>query len=171
MIRSAALSSLPSIYNDFLYAPIFEDKSGMSTTVLSVLARQNVDPWEAAARLSRLPEDSAMRQLGSMIAALSGQSCTLADPATVAARLFALLPNRIASDSGSHNTLLGTHAIDRSPSVAQLLFFAICIGLMFFAQWMDARVLGNPRVDGAPASTLAQTPPSPIADKAHEGPR
>jgi hypothetical protein len=38
-------------YNDFLFAPIGEQANGMQLSVLSALARMNVDPWEEAARL------------------------------------------------------------------------------------------------------------------------
>ena len=58
MVRLASPSVLPSTYDNFLYAPVGESAHGALLTVLSVLARQNVDPWEEAAELSRLPPDS-----------------------------------------------------------------------------------------------------------------
>jgi hypothetical protein len=175
MIRSASLSTPPSTYNDFLYAPVGEDKNGLLVTVLSMLARQNVDPWEEAADLSRLPGDTAMHKLISMIKAIPGQSAALADPTVVAGRLIALLPGRVASIDSSHKALLGIPPESRSPAVSKLLFIWIYIGLMFFAQWMAATAFKAARVDGAsapsPPSTLAQTPPSPIGDEAHKGSR
>jgi hypothetical protein len=172
MTRSASLSTLPSTYDDFLYASVGEDQNGMLLTVLSVLARQNVDPWEEAADLSRLPEDTAMRKLTSMITALPGQSSTHADPTAVAGRLMALLPARVSSVGISDNAVLGQPAVNRSPAVARLLFIAIYIGLMFFGQWMAASIVGTAKVDVAstpsPRSTLAQTSPSPIGDNAHK---
>jgi len=63
MVPSASLSKLPSTYNDFLYAPVGEDTNGALLTVLSVLARQNLDPWDEAADLSRLPPDAAAQRL------------------------------------------------------------------------------------------------------------
>lgn len=94
--RSASLSALPSIYDDFLYAPVGESINGALLTVLSVLARQNVDPWEEAADLSRMPHDTATRRLLSMIAASPSQPSD-ADQAAVADRLIGLLPRRIAA--------------------------------------------------------------------------
>jgi hypothetical protein len=44
-----------SEFDDFLYAPIVEGGNGMVLSVLSALARVNVDPWDEAARLARLP--------------------------------------------------------------------------------------------------------------------
>jgi hypothetical protein len=65
---------LPSAYDDFLYAPVGESTNGALLTVLSVLARQNVDPWEEAADLNRLPRDTAARRLTAMFTASPGQS-------------------------------------------------------------------------------------------------
>jgi hypothetical protein len=42
----------------------------MVRNVMSAFARRNVDPWEEAARLSRLPRDVATRELCAMIAEL-----------------------------------------------------------------------------------------------------
>jgi hypothetical protein len=96
MTRSASLSVLPSSYDEFLYAPVGESPDGTMLTVLSVLARQNLDPWEQAADMSRMPHDSAARRLSAMIPASYGQS-TAADQAATADRLIALLPSRAAS--------------------------------------------------------------------------
>jgi hypothetical protein len=144
MIRSASLTTLPSrynlppTYNAFLYAPIGEDKNGTPLTVLSVLARCNVDPWEEAADLSRLPWESAIRKLSSMIAALPGQSATLADPTEVAGRLLALLPARVASVGSSDDASVATRTLSLSPAVAILLFLAFYMAMMFFGEWMSA---------------------------------
>jgi len=32
-------------YEDFLFAPVCEDANGMRLSVISALARTNVDPW------------------------------------------------------------------------------------------------------------------------------
>ncbi len=104
MVRSAPPSTtLPSTYNDFLYAPVGEDKNGALLTVLSMLARNNVDPWQEAADLSRLPRDIAMRKLISMITVSLGQPSTLADQ-TAADRLIALLPSRAATAGTTINS-------------------------------------------------------------------
>ena len=45
--------------DEFLFTPIGEEENGMVLNVMSAFARRNVDPWEEAARLSRLPRDVA----------------------------------------------------------------------------------------------------------------
>lgn len=56
-------------FDDFLYSVLREEAGGGSLTVLSVLARHDVDPWEAAEGLARLPRQAAATQLRLLIAA------------------------------------------------------------------------------------------------------
>ena len=169
MVRSASPSTtLPSTYNDFLYAPVGEDKNGTLLTVLSVLARQNVDPWEEAADLSRLPRDTAMRKLISMITASPGQPSAPADQTAVADRLIALLPSRAAAAGNTHAPP-GLSPVDRPPAFAKLLLMAIYIGLMFLGQWIAVSAFDRARIDGASStasvpSKLGETLPSTTAD-------
>ena len=82
-------------FADFLYAPVGTDRNEMLLSVLSALARLNVDPWEEAAELSELPKDTATRRLASLIARLpGGQWTTQADSRAIAGRLIELLPRR-----------------------------------------------------------------------------
>ena len=55
MTRSVPVALPGSEFNDFLFAPIGEDRNGMSVSVLSGLARTDVDPWKEAASLAQLP--------------------------------------------------------------------------------------------------------------------
>ena len=170
MVRSASPSTtLPSTYNDFLYAPVGEDNNGAFLTVLSVLARQNVDPWAEAADLNRLPRDTAMQKLISMITASPGQSSTPADQTAVANRLIALLPGRVASAGSMHSASPGEPPVGRPPALAKLLLIAIYVGLMFFGQWIAASAFERARIDGVSTpslpSKLGETLPSTTADK------
>jgi hypothetical protein len=54
-------------FNRFLYASAGEDKNGMPLTVLSALARVDVDPLEEASKLTQLPRESAVTQLASLL--------------------------------------------------------------------------------------------------------
>ena len=64
----------------------------MPLSVLSVLTRQGVDPWEEAAKLAHLPRASATKRLISLIAAAPGNRWTYQDAGTLSDRLIALLP-------------------------------------------------------------------------------
>lgn len=90
--RPTANSTLGSEFDDFLYAPIGEINDDMPFSVLSALARQNVDPWEEAAKLALLPRDSAIVRLTSVIFSVDAEPSTQPGAATNGARLVALLP-------------------------------------------------------------------------------
>jgi hypothetical protein len=91
--RLAAMRPLDSQFDAFLYAPIFESSSEIPVSVLSALARQNLDPWMEAAELARLPRVTAITKLTALIASISTGDSGRRDPADNAARLFALLPH------------------------------------------------------------------------------
>jgi hypothetical protein len=96
-MTTAPISVPSSEFNDFLFAPIGEDKNGMLVSVLSGLARSDVDPWQEAAKLAQLPGDAATRELAALIGALPDRAAPFPDPRTIATRLIALLPRRFGS--------------------------------------------------------------------------
>ena len=79
-------------YEDFLFAPICEDANGMRLSVLSALARMNIDPWEEASRLAAMPKAIAEKTLLSILDRVSGRSWKSPEAAAIAARLVGLLP-------------------------------------------------------------------------------
>jgi hypothetical protein len=159
MARPSSLSTLPSAYDDFLYAPVGESTNGALLTVLSVLARQNLDPWKEAADLSRMPQETAARRLISMIAASPGQS---SNQAAVADRLIALLPRRTVE--GAPNVLPDEPAVHWSPPAINLVVITIYIGVMIISQWVATSIFERPpaHVASAPESqpTVGETPRS-----------
>jgi hypothetical protein len=165
MVRPASLQMLPSAYDDFLYASVGESTNGALLTVLSVLARQNVDPWEEAADLTRLPHDTAARRLTAMISASPGQS---SNQAAVADRLIALLPRRIAAADGAPTALPSVPPANWHLSRVNLMVIAIYIGVMVLSQWIAASVFEkSPVAVASPPSlppALGNAPPSTPAD-------
>jgi len=67
----AALSPLigPE-FDQFLGASIGEDRNGTRLSVLSALARLDVDPWKEATSLARMPREAAAVRLTELIEAL-----------------------------------------------------------------------------------------------------
>jgi hypothetical protein len=163
MVRAASLSVLPSTYDRFLYAPVGESTHGALLTVISVLARQNVDPWEEAANLSRLPPETAGRRLAAMITASAGRP---SNQAAVADRLIALLPHRIASADSAPTTWSSMPPADWRPPRVNLMVIAIYIGVMVLSQWIAASFLERSPANGASSipSTLGETLPSTPGD-------
>ena len=70
MMSAVTTARLGREYDKFLYASVGDDNNGMPLTVLSALARVDVDPWEEASKLTRLPPGSAATQLASLLGAL-----------------------------------------------------------------------------------------------------
>ena len=161
MTHSASASFLGSEFNDFLFAPIGEERNGMLLSVLSALARLDVDPWQEAAELARLTGEAATERLASMIAALPDGPSAPSDPRTIAARLVALLPRRASSNIRPRQTVPGVGTAIGPRTVMYVIFMVFVLG----AQWvMTCRQPPAP-VDNAraPASSTASTqmpPPS-----------
>lgn len=83
-----------SEFNEFLFAPIGEERNGMTLSVLSALARLDIDPWLEAERLSELSGDCAVLALDGLIGRLSEGRWEKSETKKIAARLIDLLPQR-----------------------------------------------------------------------------
>jgi hypothetical protein len=81
-----------SEFNTFLFASIGEEGNGMPLSVVSALARLDFDPWREAARLSDLPQESALAALDGLIRRLPAGHWNQSDTRKIAARLVELLP-------------------------------------------------------------------------------
>jgi hypothetical protein len=162
MKRSGPVSSLGSEFDDFLLAPICEDNNGMLLSVLSALARLDVDPWEVAATLARLPGATATQKLASLIEALPDGPSVRPDSGTIAARLISLLPRRVGFGVPSHPTLPGVGPITKSPVIRYLIFYVIFTLIMLACQWL----VGSPQAptqlnSAATLPTSSVSPQSP----------
>jgi hypothetical protein len=78
-------------FDEFLRAPICADRDGTGLSVLSALARLNVDPWQEATSLARMPREAAVVRLTALIDAPPNGG-TIGIPTTIAADLVAPLP-------------------------------------------------------------------------------
>src|ERR1700733_13440062 len=94
MTRCASLSVLASQFDNFLFAPIADDQNDTPLSVLSALARLNIDPWKEAAELAQLPREAATQRLASSIGALLDGLSAHSEHRPIAARLIALLPRQ-----------------------------------------------------------------------------
>jgi hypothetical protein len=83
-----------SQFNEFLFALIGQEGNGMPLSVISALARLEVDPWQEAARLADLPRELAAAALDRLIRRLPAGGWDQADTPAIVARLIDLLPRR-----------------------------------------------------------------------------
>jgi hypothetical protein len=85
-------SGLESRFDAFLFAPVGESNE-LTLSVLSILARHDVDPWEEAARLTQLPSDQAVNSLALKIWKSNSERWSATEASILAARLIQLLPS------------------------------------------------------------------------------
>jgi hypothetical protein len=97
MALPARFSLLNARFDDFLFASIGEEASGMPLSVASVLARLGTDPWIEAGRLARLPQAKAMEALAAMIAQVPTPGWQPSEIPGIVARLIPLLPGVAAA--------------------------------------------------------------------------
>lgn len=83
---------LPADLEAFLFARVWDDGSSTPLSVLSAIARLDIDPWAEAARLAALPREKAAVALAAILRRLPGRNPGAPDIATIADRLVTLLP-------------------------------------------------------------------------------
>src|ERR1051326_7517201 len=86
------LSRAQSQYDAFLFASL-GDTDKMTPSVLSVLAREDVDPWQEAARLAELSPEQAINSLASKIWKSNSERWSPSEASILALRLIELLPS------------------------------------------------------------------------------
>lgn len=96
MIQNAphtATRFLGSEFNPFLFAYIGTDRFGGQLSVVSALARLDLDAWAEAAALARLPRDVATAKLSALLRRFTEIPQISQDSKDIAVRLIALLPS------------------------------------------------------------------------------
>ena len=96
----------------------------MLLSVLSALARLDLDPWREAAELARMPKQTAKQRLTSLIETLPDGPPTRPEPETISTRLIALLPRGASSSIASSETFLGADAALNSRALICALYGA-----------------------------------------------
>jgi hypothetical protein len=163
------MSSLPSEFDDFLLAPIGDDNNGMHLNVLSALARLDVDAWEQAATLARLPADAATRELACLIAALPPGPSARAESTVIAARLIPLLPGRGRSEVPPRAAAPGIATAPRLPTLTYLILYALFMLFMVAVQWLAVSPQAPTQLSSTPSQPAHSVPPksSPAPITAH----
>jgi len=166
MRTTIANRSLGVEFHPFLYALIGDDKNGVPLSMLSALARQDIDPWEQAAEWSRLPRNAATRELATLLSALPEGPCTRPAPAAIAARLITLLPTEkaFAGDASTPDAAPAslTHLIV-SKNMRLIFIYALflLLGQWIFADFHEtapAEKTQAPYSGGTPSPNSAQRP-------------
>jgi hypothetical protein len=122
----AALSPLigPE-FDEFLGASIGEDRNGTGLSVLSALARLDVDPWKEATSLARMPREAAAMRLTELIEALPLAAASAIPSRMSAANLVALLPKGKALDVRSLDSAFAAGGCRETQVLMALSAFAV----------------------------------------------
>jgi hypothetical protein len=162
MTRSAMTALLGPEFDAFLFAPVDEERNGALLSVLSALARLDVDPWREAAELARMPRGAAGQRLTSLIAALPDAPAARLAPATIADRLVKLLPRENPSSATSLEKILRVEPTPTFRVVANVILINLLVmAAMLCAQWTLASL--QPQHVGtihaaAPGPVIPRTP-------------
>jgi hypothetical protein len=129
-------ATLRTDFDAFLFAPIGEDTNGMPLTLLSVLARLGIDPWEEAADLAHLPLEPALQRLSSRLEAMpAGRPATAADTVNIATRLIALLHRAPAPKASTPDPRPPLKMVEPSKGVKLAIYCLIGVIFMLVGQW------------------------------------
>ncbi len=147
MTHAALAPLIGAQFDKFLYAPIREDRNGTPLSVLSALARLDVDPWQEAASLARMTRDAAAVRLTALIAALPDERTKDIPAKSIAADLVALLPKAPGFTVGSSDGVFAAVG----PQQAQIRFAwgALAI-LAMIALALSASLSSTPGIGAKP---------------------
>ena len=134
MARVAPSSALGNEFDGFLFASVHDDATER-LSVLSTLARLDLDPWQTAATLAALPQADAVQRLASLF---SGLPDGLANREAIAMRLVAFLPTKARASAGAHNPPVsaGTGVNPRADSIwlIYIVWMLVMLGAQSLAQ-------------------------------------
>ena len=154
----AALSPLiGSEFDEFLGAPIGEDRNGTGLTVLSAFARLNVDPWQEARSLARMPRTAAVVRLNTLIDALPSEPAIVIPGGTIAADLVALLPKEENLNVRSPYNTFAAAGSGRTHILIALSVFLIMLFTVLLLSSVWSPVPGNRANQPAPGGEDAST--------------
>jgi hypothetical protein len=157
MTHAALLPLIGPEFDEFLGASIGEDRNGTGLSVLSAFARLNVDPWQEATSLARMPRKAAVVRLNALIDALPSEPAIDIPARTVAADLVALLPRNEKLNVRSPDHVFAAVGSRQTQILMALSAFVI----MLFIAFLLSATSPGPR-NGA-------NPPPPRGDDASMG--
>lgn len=118
-------------FERFLYASVGEDRAGGSVSVLSVLARLNLDPWVEAAELAALGRNAAGARLSLLLSRCREVPQLGQTHQAVAQDLMRLLPERKTRLHPSRDAKPGAVTLSWGTVLTLLLLAYMLIRIVF----------------------------------------
>jgi hypothetical protein len=157
MTHAALAPMIGPAFDPFLVAVIGEDRNEKTVSVLSALARLDVDPWEEVASLAIMPRALARDRLAALIGALPDAPKMQKSANEVAGDLIGLLPSSGEAMMARAKIVSSGTGLSRDSSNAAPLAIAALLAL--FLALLAYRGL----VDAAPILTHADGAASEVA--------
>jgi hypothetical protein len=152
-VRIAYAPVLPEL-DPFLFASVGEEVEGIPLSVVSALARLDLDPRKEAARLSHLTSRAAASQLGRLLARLPDRPWTPLEIRRTARKLVELLP--AAPKTG--NNAQGTDANFNPLAPQNRMYLALALaGALAFGLLAHGHVTSDGH-ETVPAASPADLP-------------
>ncbi len=142
---SAKLAALSPRFDAFLFASVGESHNGTLVSVLSALARFDLDPWQEAEALADLPQAEAADRLDEMILALADVPSVAANHHVIATRLVALLPQ-----AGTIQTTV--HKAIKLPEMEQRNLVIVWVAVMLISL-VGQTIASRPNVSDSSSDT------------------
>jgi hypothetical protein len=155
-VLGAALTSPTSVsqfrseFDAFLYASVEERSDGPLLSVLSALARLDIDPWQEAAKLARMSRDKAVWRMAALIETLPGHPLAHVNSKAIAMRLIALLPRQIVISVGTP----ATNSIPGNSTNVRSVMALIILNAIFMAFLFGSQYLTRSRPPVTPSNTV-----------------
>jgi hypothetical protein len=156
MTSRASSSRMNPELDDFLFAPIREERNGMVLSVISGLTRLDIDPWTEAARLAALPQAIAVQTLAPIIARLAEGGAELFDAREIADRLIKLLPSGaspVSTERSNHDGHNSRHF------QSAILVICLLLGMVAFFAATTRQNASSDNDALAPRQSVAVAPP------------
>jgi hypothetical protein len=152
MTTLSAAPRLSDQFNGFLRSALWLDRDDTPLSLLSALARLDVDPWEEAAQLAALPTSTASAKLAAMLANLPGGPPARRDLDAICVRSVSLLASPAAPQTA---TAAPTGALSGA-----LLFFVLSACMVAFTLMAPHGTSAGAAPGGPPAhaQVLPATP-------------
>ena len=141
-------------FDCFLFAEVGEERNGMLLSVLSALARLDLDPWREAASLSKLPTAAATERLSSLLSSLPSSQLTVPEAGRDRA------PRWTSAQGSSRRGLVPDAAVLAKSRMSwpMVVYFIIAFVMMCAAQFAERRELNAPAAGGASPAMSAAGP-------------
>jgi hypothetical protein len=111
----------------FLFAEVGGETDEMPLSVISVLTRLGLDPWQEASRLSSLGNREAVEQFARLIAEIRGNSRPSREAREIASGLVPLLPKHNSSPTSARQAQIRPRYHRPAPKLSQ--FWVACFVL------------------------------------------